>query len=168
MLPADLCRQDIWTHTGTQKICNGQTQRGSKAGERQGRAEGQSRAVSELSWCLQGHPGPHGEQGSFSQIWPSHSAAQPCAEHQQEFCVSYPKLNISRGQGNAAPRAAILPGLLRNFMQGSKRHSHDVAFLTLGIFCKKFPKSPAAAASGSLGVELPASPGSSFSFCLEL
>lgn len=26
-------------------------------------------------------------------------------------------------------------------MKGSSRHSHDVAFLTLGIFCKKIPKS---------------------------
>lgn len=73
--------------------------------------------------------GPHREQGNFSQIWSSHSAAQTCAEHQQEFCVSYPKLNIPRGQGNAAPRAASFlgsPGISWRGQEDTPRMWHSL------------------------------------------
>lgn len=55
-------------------------------------------------------PGPHREQGHFPQIWSSHSAAQTCAEHRQEFRVSYPRLNIPEDR-EMLPYMQILPGL---------------------------------------------------------
>lgn len=87
--------------------------RGSKTEERQHR-EGLSLGSVGVSRGIP-TPGPHREQGHFSRICSSCSAAQTCAEHQQEFWVSCPKLNISGGQGNAAPHSASFlgsPGIL--------------------------------------------------------
>lgn len=56
------------------------------------------------------------------------------------MCVLPQAKHLQRTR-KCCPTCSNLPGLTRNFTERSRRHSRDVAFLTLGIFCKRIPKS---------------------------